>query len=213
MADPLQCAPGQKAALEARNGVEQLDYLSGLVNDHKIAEIRESHVLALHELAIRGIYPCGGQYRDARSHVHISQSLHKVPSAALVPGHLRDLLDYINRKDIPAIRRAAYALWRFNWIHPFRGGNGRSARALTYLVLCIDFGSMPPGEPTFPTVIYDRRREYVLGLQAADASHRALGEADEPSSVDTSAMEELVEDAITQQLANALASLRTNGDS
>jgi fido (protein-threonine AMPylation protein) len=24
------------------------------------------------------------------------------------------------------VERAAYALWRLNWIHPFAGGNGRT---------------------------------------------------------------------------------------
>ena len=202
MNDPLECDPDQKAALEGRNGVAQLDYLSELVNIYKIRDIRIPHVLQLHQLAIQDIYPCGGHYRDARRTVHIPGSGHRVPEPAMVPGLMTELVDRLNDRAVPPLERAALALWRFNWIHPFNGGNGRTARALTYLVLCVDFATMIPGNPTFPSIIYERRNEYVDALRHADAGTRtATGEPD------LGPMCELVRDAITRQMANALASL------
>jgi Fic family protein len=46
--------------------------------------------------------------------------------------------------DSSALERAAYAQWRFNWIHPFAGGNGRASRALTYLIVCMNEERMLP---------------------------------------------------------------------
>lgn len=160
MAGPLLCDPGVKAGLEARNGVEQLDYISYLVNDLRITDIRESHVLEFHKIAIRDIYGCGAQFRDAGHHVVIRESDHVLPDAARVPGLVRDLVDILNRnRDLQsAMVRAAFALWRFNWIHPFKGGNGRTARALSYLVICLDLGMVPPGLPQVPTLIYNERQ-------------------------------------------------------
>jgi Fic family protein len=88
-----------------------------------------------------------------------------------------------------------------NWIHPFNGGNGRTARALAYLILCLDLGIVPPGRPQFPTVIYNRRNEYVSALRAADASVLNGGEPD------LDPVRAIIEDAITRQLATAIESL------
>jgi hypothetical protein len=75
---PLLCPPGEKAEREAANGVRQLDYLTDLVvGERAIKDVRETHVLDLQKLAVDGIYPCGGDYRDARTKIIISDSEHK----------------------------------------------------------------------------------------------------------------------------------------
>jgi Fic family protein len=212
---PLLCPPTEKAEREAANGVDQIDYLTELVaGEYSIADIRESHLLDLQKLAVKGIYPCAGQYRDARTTITISDSEHVPPEAAFVPSHVVELLDYINetRDKVPALERAAYALWRLNWIHPFRGGNGRTSRCLTYLILCLDLKMMLPGLPTLPSLIYDRRKEYVAALKAADASLRELkAKATEEDRLerraDLSVMTEYIQDLVTQQLASAVTKL------
>jgi fido (protein-threonine AMPylation protein) len=43
---------------------------------------------------------------------------------------------------------SAFVLWRLNWIHPFDDGNGRTARALAYLVACCRLGfDLPSKHP------------------------------------------------------------------
>lgn len=201
---PLLCAPAEKAAREAINGVAQLDYLTHLVADRGVPELRESHVLQLQQLAVEGIYPCGGNYRDARTNIRISDSEHVPPDAAFVRAHVVEMLDWINvrRTTTPALERAAYALWRLNWIHPFRGGNGRTSRCVAYLIICLDLGLMMPGTPTLPTLIYERRAEYVSALRAADASLRAGRDE-----ADLGEMTEYLKDLVTTQLASAVAKL------
>lgn len=60
-----------------------------------------------------------------------------------------------------ALTLAAYCLWRLNHIHPFINGNGRTARALCYYVLCVKFGGPLPGAPILPELIRRDREQYV----------------------------------------------------
>jgi Fic family protein len=76
-----------------------------------------------------------GNYRPAG--VEIQGSRHQPVGAHLVPEQVEEMCDYMNEnweKSSP-VHLSAYALWKLNWIHPFTDGNGRTARALSYLVL------------------------------------------------------------------------------
>ena len=115
---PLLCGASAKAQIENENAVDQIDLISHLVNVYQIADLRESHVLELHKLAIQRIYACGGQYRSARDHVVITNSPHVVPEPALVPSYVRDALRWVNESTRPPLDRAAFILWRFNWDTP-----------------------------------------------------------------------------------------------
>ena len=173
---PMLCEPSDKARLEAENAVEQVDYITSLVvGDYSVRHIRESHILQLQQLAVARIYPCGGTYRNARDETEISDSEHKVAHAADVRNLVTELVDWVNRERDSGrheIECAAYALWRLNWIHPFRGGNGRTARMIAYMIICMGLGHMIPGIPTIPAMIYTQRDRYVEELRAIDADLR-----------------------------------------
>ena len=199
----LLCDPSQKAALEGANGLEQVEYVSSLVQ-MGAREVRESHLLELHRLAVQGIYPCAGNYRGVP--VIITNSPHRPPEAWQVKSLALEALDWINgqRGKLSALERAAYALWRFNWIHAFAGGNGRTSRALAYLVICAEDGMMMPGRPTMPALIYEHRHDYVRALRAADA-------ADRDGRLDFSNMTVFLQDMLMRQLASAIDRLASGG--
>lgn len=213
-AGALLCAPDQKAELEVRNGAEQLDYVTELV-ESGARELRESHVLGLHAIAVRDVYPCGGRYRDATKDVFIQNSKHQVPHCALVPSYVRDAIDWVNRATKrSALERAAYAQWRFNWIHPFAGGNGRTSRAITYLIVCMHEGRMLPGVPTMPTLIYDAPDEYIAALRAVDESQRAADAQSTPEQLiqpDFSVMADFLRRMLMKQFAAAIYRLASGG--
>lgn len=182
---PLLCRPEDKDALESRNSRHQIEYVEHWIRYGK-TRIGESEFLDLQRLAIEDIYPCGGQFRHAgfdHGGLLIGGSEHSVPSAASILAHVRELIDLMADPRDP-ISKAAYTLWRVNWIHPFPGGNGRTARALTYFQLCIDFTRMLreegklsaeeyfmiPGTPSLPTVISAMRERYIAALQVADTT-------------------------------------------
>ena len=65
---------------------------------------------------------------------------------------------------------AAYGLWQLNWIHPFVEGNGRTARATCYYLVCVRSGALLPGREILPERIKEDRGGYERALHAADAA-------------------------------------------
>lgn len=84
-------------------------------------------------------------------------------------------------------------MWRVNWIHPFFGGNGRSSRAFSYLILCVKLGFTLPAEKNIPELIVENRDPYYAALRAADAAWIN-------GILDLSAMEKLISDLLAIQL-------------
>ncbi|WP_400770301.1 Fic family protein [Methylosinus sporium] len=61
-----------------------------------------------------------------------------------------------------------HGLWRLNWIHPFIEGNGRTARAACYYLLCVRSETLLPGRKILPERIRENRDGYERALVAAD---------------------------------------------
>lgn len=106
------------------------------------------------------------------------------------------MCDYVNQNwGKTAIHLAAYLMWRINWIHPFFGGNGRTARAIAYLVLCARLGFTLPGTKTIPDLIVEHhRKSYYEALRHADEMWKG-------GSLDVSMMESLMSALLASQLA------------
>lgn len=123
--------------------------------------------------------------------------LHQPPPHEEVIPLVDQMCEYVNGHfGNSAVHLAAYVMWRHNWIHPFFGGNGRTSRAASYLVLCARLGYYLPGNPTVPQQIADaasNRERYYRALQAADAAGRE-------KRLDVSEMESLVSDCLAAQL-------------
>jgi hypothetical protein len=96
------------------------------------------------------------------------------------------------------IEVAAYALWRINWIHPFKNGNGRTARAFAYACVCLKFGGMLPGNVTMIDLITESRDAFEDALGHADGTFAAAGQAD------LVPLQMYVEDLFRKQLLSAL---------
>jgi len=183
----------QKAALEARNGLLLFEAIEKMVIDSKAGFTLTPHTLCtLHEYVIRDIYKCAGQFRTAP--IIISGSKHQPPVWPLVAPMVDDMCKYINENfGKSPLHLAAYIMWRHNWIHPFMGGNGRTSRGLSYLVLNVRLGFNLPGQNTIAQQIEKNRKPYLDALEAADDSARE-GE------VDLSKMEELLSNMLAAQL-------------
>lgn len=159
--------PSEKSRLEARNCAAQLDYISYVLSLGR-DELRVSDVLELQRLAVEGIYNCGGSLRDARTVLTIG---HQAPEAALAGIYLDDMVATINKwkGDRQPYELSGYAMWRLNWIHPFRGGNGRTSRAVACLLLAqhARIVSLLTG---FPGHVLADRDAYIRMLREVDAN-------------------------------------------
>lgn len=188
--------PQELAEREARNGLLQFDLVDRLIQAHSYPDrpfrLRPSLILSLHRAALEGISSYAGTFRPAG--VDIGGSRHEPPGAHLVPELVDDMCDYVNEHlDTPAIHLSAYVMWRLNWIHPFVDGNGRTARALSYFVLCARLGYRLPGVTTIPELIARAKQPYYGALEAAD-------QADRDGRVDVGQLEELIAGHLATQL-------------
>jgi Fic family protein len=121
---------------------------------------------ALNHTAVANISQFGGRFR--REPIYVGD--HKPP-------HYDEIDDWIDRF-ISTVQEnwytwsstelAAYALWRLNWIHPFVEGNGRTARAVCYFLLCVRSGALLRGRKIVPERIRENRAGYEAALAAAD---------------------------------------------
>lgn len=138
------------------------------VGDRVGDKLSETTIKALNYHAIACLDDPAGQYRS----VDVSVGDYEPPTPDRVPSLMRDFVLVINRAwdTSSPVALAAYCLWRLNHIHPFVNGNGRTARALCYYVLCVKLGGLPRGGPILPELILRNRREYITHLKFADAN-------------------------------------------
>ena len=184
----------EKRGLEIRNGTIQFRAVLHYIEewDRGVTRFTPAILLELHRLAINQIYTCAGSFRAGA--VALKGSGHAPPEYTEVPKLVEEMCEYINASwDKPPVHLCAYLMWRINWIHPFFGGNGRTARAASYLVLCASLNFRLPGEKTIPDLIVDDRDPYYDALQSAD---KAWNEG----RLDISQMEGLVSDLLAKQL-------------
>ena len=187
----------ERAALEAENALLQFDRVLDLIDEHlrdgRPFRLRPSTILTLHAEAMRGVDSQAGTFRNAP--VEIVGSKHAPPAESLVALKVEDMCEWVGERwdACSAIDLCAYIMWRLNWIHPFADGNGRTTRAVAYLVLCVKAGARLPGFPTIPEQIAADKKPYYSALEAADTSESE----EEP---DLSAMRALLETYLEKQL-------------
>ena len=199
--------PDEKARQEARNGLRQFDeaieQIEYWLQPGHAFRLRPSSILSLNRRALEGISTFAGVYRPAA--IAIQGSAHNPPGAHLVPELIEQLCDFVNENwSNSAIHLAAYLLWRMNWIHPFADGNGRTARAVSYVVLCVRLGYRLPGTTTIPELISRDKQPYYRALEAADKSISQ-------GSADVSGMEQLLEELLASQLLSVLNQAKAPG--
>jgi Fic family protein len=83
---------------------------------------------------------------------------------------MADMCDHIrenwDKQDL--IQLAVYTMWRINWIHPFENGNGRTSRAVSYLVLGAKYGGVLPAKQSVIQQIIGNKAPYNLALRTCD---------------------------------------------
>ncbi|MGO9741866.1 MAG: Fic family protein [Roseiarcus sp.] len=128
-------------------------------------------IWALNHVAVANISQFGGRFREEPIYLQ-----HHVPP------HFRDVPELMDRF-ISTIHEnwgawtttelAAYGLWRLNWIHPFIEGNGRTARAVCYYLMCVKTGAILKGRKIVPERIRENRKPYYRALKECDIAWEA----------------------------------------
>ena len=136
--------------------------------------LSESLIKAFNFHAIVGLHHEAGLYRSHQ----VTVGQHVPPKHFRVEPLMDDLVNELNwswQSTDPFVL-AAYALWKINFIHPFVNGNGRTARALYYFILCVKLGGLLRGNTILPEMLRQepiRSSHYVPALQEADEGNSA----------------------------------------
>ncbi|MEO7466736.1 MAG: Fic family protein [Sphingobium limneticum] len=125
-------------------------------------------IKALNYHAISCLHVSAGEFRPCP----VTVGDYEPPMHFQVPALMQMFTNQVNRfwEAGDPLMLAAFVLWRLNHIHPFVNGNGRTARVTAYYVLCLKSNGWLPGAKLLPERIVERRPEYVIALQEADAS-------------------------------------------
>ncbi len=190
--------PALKAQKEVSNGLKQFDAVAEQIeywnHPERPFKLRPSAISRMNWIALEGLTALAGTYRPAG--IEIVGSKHRPAEAHLVSELVEQMTDYVNDnwgKRSP-VHLCAYVMWRLNWIHPFVDGNGRTSRAVSYLVLCVGLGYRLPGSRTIPEQISEDKTPYYRALELADEAFEKTGK------LDLSAMEQLIEGLLAKQL-------------
>jgi Fic family protein len=165
------------ARVQEQNLLRQYDLLTNCIEIglSKGVEAFDKYTLwSLNAVAVANIAQFGGRFREQPIYVgnHIPPHFKEVP--ALMDQFISVVHENWDIIDHPTVL-PAYALWRLNWIHPFVEGNGRTARAACYHLMCLRHGGLLPGSKIVPERIREDRPRYYAALQAADR-HWAEGQ-------------------------------------
>ncbi|MBC3489870.1 Fic family protein [Pseudomonas taiwanensis] len=157
--------------LEVSNGNRQYDFLRSIVGAALAVDraFLSNHIIkALNFHAITCLHTNAGEYRPCQ----VIVGNHMPPEHYRVEALMDDFVNMVNRswEQSDPVTLAAYVLWRLNHIHPFINGNGRTARAACYFVLCVKVGGWLPGTTILPELICRDRGEYVIALRQVDES-------------------------------------------
>lgn len=159
--------------LQISNGARQYDFIRsavaaslGVGRDYLSLDV----IKALNYHAITCLHVAAGDFRPCEVVVGMPPEDYHPPASFQVRARMDDFVNTVNRnwQSADELGLAAFVLWQLNRIHPFINGNGRTARATCYFVLCLKFKKWLPGKTILPELISRDRPEYVAALKQAD---------------------------------------------
>ncbi|HMV21905.1 MAG TPA: Fic family protein [Rhodocyclaceae bacterium] len=157
--------------MEISNGARQYDFLRSIVTAaiNVGRPFLSAQILkALNFQAIACLHTNAGEYRPCQ----VVVGTHKPPEHYRVDALMDDFINQVNRawETTDTVVLSTFVLWRMNYIHPFINGNGRTARAACYFVLCVKANGWLPGKMILPELIRRERDAYIEALADADKS-------------------------------------------
>jgi Fic family protein len=156
--------------IQEQNLLRQYDLLTNCIEiglEKGIEDFDKYTLWSLNHAAVANIAQFGGRYRQEPIYV----SDHIPPHFRDVPEHMDRFFSVVHENWTVMVHPTllpAYALWRLNWIHPFVEGNGRTARAACYYLICMRHGELLPGKKIVPERIRENRKPYYDALKTAD---------------------------------------------
>lgn len=144
---------------EIINHVKASNLILKLSKNNK--DITENDILNIHKEILKGLEEDDfiGQYRTVK--IRISGSKVVVPHPSKINGLVKELIAFINSKQVNVLETAILAHFKFIAINPFIDGNGRTARLLLNLILLKN--------NYYPVIIRARdRKTYIKSIEKGE---------------------------------------------
>ncbi|MES2181016.1 MAG: Fic family protein [Pseudomonadota bacterium] len=185
--------------LQISNNSRQYDFLLSIIKasiDIQRPFLSAQLMKALNFHAIACLHISAGEYRPCGVEVGKDANKYTPPAPYRVPALMDDFINYVNYawSTSDPLVLGAFVLWRLNHIHPFINGNGRTARAICYYVICARIGGLLPGTTMLPALLKRDRPDYVDALKKVDKSLE--------TTLDLTPLTELIQKLINEQLAS-----------
>lgn len=128
-----QKSPANKSEQMVKSNYDALSY----VLENLESPITEKTIISVAQIVTRNAADSQvSGYRTEGVIVGNSEGVvYTPPSAERVPEMMRALIEFISKSELHPILKACIAHFYFVYIHPFADGNGRTARALSYMML------------------------------------------------------------------------------
>lgn len=189
-------------ALAISNGDRQFSFLQSVVNaalESGQPFLSQTILKALNFHAIACLHTNAGEYRPCPVYVPYPDPVDnfQTPEHYRVGALMDNFINFVNsswHRNDPVVL-AAFVLWRLCAIHPFINGNGRTARAAAYFIICVSSGGWLPGTENMITLL-KKHPGYTAALKAADASANS-------SALDLTALAVVVGECLQQQITSA----------
>jgi Fic family protein len=151
----------ERELAEVAGAIAAYDVLPNL-QPHKISDL-----LKAHNLMMTGILLDAGKFRNKAVGIHKGGKVHHIaPPAHRVAGLMADLVEWLKKSsDHPLITSSVFH-YEFEFIHPFRDGNGRLGRLWQTLILSKWhrlFLVLP-----LESIIKDNQKKYYQALEKSD---------------------------------------------
>lgn len=131
-------------------------------------------LLRAHGLMMNSLVSEAGRFRSGSVGVfNGSKLIHMAPPAEFVREHIENLLKWVEQSDLHMLVKSCIFHYEFEFIHPFRDGNGRMGRMWQTLLLAT-YHSVFVYLP-IETLIKERQQEYYRRLAEADAKANSSG--------------------------------------
>ena len=148
---------------EVKNAIDAYRLLENL-DTYKISEL-----LKAHKAMTNGLIEESGNFRTREEGVFAGERcIHVAPPAKNVPSLMQDLFDWLNiSKTHPLIKSSVFH-YEFEFIHPFRDGNGRMGRFWQTALL----SRWKPIFAWIPveSMIIDKQEEYYTAISQSTAA-------------------------------------------